>query len=332
VPNLVDLSSTWAIYRYIWAFAHNSATLSLSQIATEIDFHQKGLLSDEIGIGMAYWLMTNYFGVTTPPIDADIALRNTAYVAGPGFPNVSREKGTLSIPDYLFVLPNGKYAIVECKGTQSSKGTAINQIRRGLEQVPSITFPKGHKAQELVIATLITETKTEIYVVDPPPEDVDRDENLREHFTITDQELFNSLIKRLQAANLLAFAGAEGLAADIARIDVVLQQLRQEPPDNIQIMEVDSEFYGYSSVLPIRGQNRVQVSIFCGLNHQIYDYIAQRDFLGGAPSFWPEPRYWDSLRNRKDQGARHMLAISADNQESFYSFSRDGTVLRLSLS
>jgi hypothetical protein len=156
VPNLVDLSSTWAIYRYVWAFAQQPKKLCLSQTAKEIDFHQKGLLSDEVGIGMAYWLMANYFGVVTPPIDVDVALRHKSFAATLGFSSAIKRKSLRSAPDYIFKLPDDEYAIVECKGTQASKSAAIDQIRRGLEQVPSILFPDGQKAQEFVISTLIT--------------------------------------------------------------------------------------------------------------------------------------------------------------------------------
>ena len=77
VPNLVDLSSTWAIIRYLWAFeipgVSTNPLLLLSSIARQIDFHQKALLSDEIGMGMAYYIMTNFFK-TTEVIDVSIAL------------------------------------------------------------------------------------------------------------------------------------------------------------------------------------------------------------------------------------------------------------------
>ncbi len=65
-PNLTDISSTWAIIRYIWAFdtggSNRDPRLILSDTARRIDFHQKTLLSDEVGMGMAFYLMANYFG------------------------------------------------------------------------------------------------------------------------------------------------------------------------------------------------------------------------------------------------------------------------------
>src|ERR1035438_6600882 len=53
IPNLADLCSTWARLRYLWAFeipnpGAQAPRLKLSAEARNIDFHQKGLLSDEI--------------------------------------------------------------------------------------------------------------------------------------------------------------------------------------------------------------------------------------------------------------------------------------------
>ncbi|MDQ2918567.1 MAG: hypothetical protein M3R10_01665, partial [Verrucomicrobiota bacterium] len=50
VPNYADLSATWAMVRYIWAFDRApsgiAAPLRLSPTARTLDFHQKTLLSD----------------------------------------------------------------------------------------------------------------------------------------------------------------------------------------------------------------------------------------------------------------------------------------------
>ena len=60
ITNLVDICSTWALVRYIWAFEpysgpHYTQVLRLSVEARNIDFHQKALLSDEIGVGFAHY-------------------------------------------------------------------------------------------------------------------------------------------------------------------------------------------------------------------------------------------------------------------------------------
>ena len=79
VTELIDLSSTWAEIRYLWAFQPNFdsrfvRSLRLSRTVKELDFHQKTLLSDEFGIGFAaHYMMT--FERATDPVDAFIARR-----------------------------------------------------------------------------------------------------------------------------------------------------------------------------------------------------------------------------------------------------------------
>src|SRR5439155_27068403 len=62
VTELLDLSSTWAEIRYVWAFQPNRAglrnrSLRLSSAVKELDSHQKTLLSDEFGVGFAAYYM-----------------------------------------------------------------------------------------------------------------------------------------------------------------------------------------------------------------------------------------------------------------------------------
>lgn len=331
LPNLVDLSSTWALYRYVWAFAEKPGRLCLSQTATEIDFHQKGLLSDEVGIGVAYWLMTNYFGVATPPIDVDVALRHKSFAAALGFSSAAKRKKLRAAPDYIFKLPNSEYAIVECKGNQTSKSAAVDQIRRGLEQVPSIFFPGGQRAQELVISTFITKKKAEVRIVDPPEDEGNHAGDLnRRRFVVENRERFDSLVNRLQAANLLSFAGAEGKAADVAQFNVRRDQLRQEPPDRMYSHEARSRFLGYSFEFPFRRQIEPRISVFCGIAEEVYQYINQEQARRFRGVFQPQPHYWDELRRNRGLENQGMLFAASHDPTLYSSFSSDGTILQMS--
>ena len=97
VPNYSDLSSTWAILRYIWAFelpqAGRAASLTLSTAAKGLDFHQKGLLSDQIGVAMTALIMKQLFGMPAA-IDISIAVDDPAW-------HLSPPAGRS--PDYLFM-------------------------------------------------------------------------------------------------------------------------------------------------------------------------------------------------------------------------------------
>jgi hypothetical protein len=68
------------------------ADLRLSPAAKNIDFHQKGLLSDQIGVGIAAWLMGSYLGA---PLAADVSVA----MDDPAWPIALQYE---SSPDYLF--------------------------------------------------------------------------------------------------------------------------------------------------------------------------------------------------------------------------------------
>jgi hypothetical protein len=77
VTELIDLSSTWAEIRYIWAFRPNFnpnslRALRLNPNVKALDFHQKTLLSDEFGVGFAAYFMSVCAGAF------DLAVRSLA--------------------------------------------------------------------------------------------------------------------------------------------------------------------------------------------------------------------------------------------------------------
>lgn len=121
VENLADICSTWAYFRYLWAFEIPSPgtfapPLRLSGAAKQIDFHQKGLLSDQIGVGMAAILMGDHLNA---PLAADVSVA----MDDPSWP-IDLQYETS--PDYLFFdATQTNLFVVECKGTQSSRSESI---------------------------------------------------------------------------------------------------------------------------------------------------------------------------------------------------------------
>jgi hypothetical protein len=77
-------------------------------------------------------------------------------------------------PDYLMwgADPQSPYYVVECKGCQTNSSTSMDQLRRGLEQVPSLVFGAGTRpVVTLVVATFMANERTTVYVLDPPSDD-----------------------------------------------------------------------------------------------------------------------------------------------------------------
>ncbi|MGA2851837.1 MAG: hypothetical protein ABSE46_22775 [Terracidiphilus sp.] len=140
IEDLADICSTWAYFRYLWAFdipapGAINPPLRLSEAAQQIDFHQKGLLSDQIGVGMAAFLLGTYLDAPLS-VDVDVAVRHDAT-----WPVRLQYK---TEPDYIFFSADqNTLYVVECKGTQSARSSALEQLRRGTEQVPSLVFEDG---------------------------------------------------------------------------------------------------------------------------------------------------------------------------------------------
>ena len=120
VPNLTDISSTWAYIRYLWAFELPDGTpndpLRLSDAALGLDFHQKGLMSDQIGVGMAALIMELYFNA---PDGTDVSVAVNEHV----LPAALAEAAS---PDYLFWnAERTAYCVVECKGTRCARNVSV---------------------------------------------------------------------------------------------------------------------------------------------------------------------------------------------------------------
>jgi hypothetical protein len=150
VENLADLSSIWAYIRYIWAFdlpnpAVPFTPLRLSEAAQRIDFHQKAVLSDQIGIAMAALLFETELNA---PLSSDVSVA----MNDPAWPIDTLNR---SSPDYLFFnIDQTNLYVVECKGTQSSRSAALEQLRRGCEQAASLIFTDGRARQVLRLSAI----------------------------------------------------------------------------------------------------------------------------------------------------------------------------------
>lgn len=215
--NMARFSASWATRRYFWAVEPGNGPFRLSADARQLDFHQKTLLSDEFGIGMAGLIMERLFQ-TTGFADMSAALADPAIGAvQEGDPQ----------PDYLMWRsdPQSPYFVVECKGSQSNRYETMNQLRRGMEQVPTIRFMNGDREViSLVIATMMERASTTVFVIDPPDDDtVERKfkgDKVSERVSprewkIADEGILRQRSWNLNRSHLLKWAGQVRAAADI---------------------------------------------------------------------------------------------------------------------
>lgn len=330
IDNLVDLCSTWARIRYIWAFDPGpvnmrplSQRLRLSREALGIDFHQKTVLSDEIGMGMAALIMDKFLNAYNP-IDVDLALRQ------------SRIQGLNQIedasPDFIFQnKTDNSYMIVECKGTQSGYNTAIRQLQRGTEQVRSLRFASS-VTPSYVVATEISEEYTHVYVIDPPN---DSDEsNNKSEITIRNKLVFYETVQDIQAANIFRYIGAFGRAY---QLDVVKETQHREvriydPPSEVYVEELRTSFVGVQQELRIPGEFG-SIAIFQGIPEQIFLTLTARSYDEAERTteafFSVVSKLSRKTESNKSPG--HFSVHRSDKNLLVRLFRREGTMLQIEI-
>jgi hypothetical protein len=288
--NMARLSSSWATRRYFWAIAATTASPGPFRINPEcrdLDFHQKTLMSDEFGVGFAGLAMERLFNTNTW-VDVSVALADRARYQG------IRRNGRLQ-PDYLMWqnTPNAPYYVVECKGSQTQRSVSMDQIRRGLEQVPALRFGgQGRQVQRFVIATLLQTTNTTIFVIDPEddetPEERERriiaeqskatSEKLSENvYFIPDPERFEERATYARSAQILNWAGQYRSAAALeARVEIAPRARVTLEDRPIATREVgDLRFDGFR--VPLFPELGVPgLNLYVGVEHEVLE-TAKRD-------------------------------------------------------
>lgn len=296
VENLADICSFWAYLRYLWAFdipppGRKPAILRLSEAARGIDFHQKGLLSDQIGVGMAAVLLGTY-------LDAPLATDVSVAMGDPDWPIEPLDDTS---PDYLFFNDDqSKLFIVECKGTQTSRSTSLDQLRRGTEQVPSLKFTDGRTAPSLVVATCLARRGTRILIIDPPgDEEVASDHPEKpervsgRHWKVRNDAEFSRATRLIAEAKVLSFAGAdEDAAKKLERAGATVSERPRSVPRRPETGE--NEFGKFRGVRQRVGvKDRFNVDVFQGLDVAVYSAL-----LSEEPARTAEER--QSFRARTD--------------------------------
>ncbi len=261
VENLADICSSWAYFRYLWGFdlpdGSTRDRLRLSSPALKIDFHQKGLMSDQIGVGMAALIMD---ALLNAPYAADVSVA----MDDPAWPVGLIDDAS---PDYIFSSADQSIVyVVECKGTRSSRSAAVDQLRRGVEQLPSLIFLDGRpQPPSLVIGTYMSASSVQVYVVDPPsdlvpPQDRPVKIGARE-WKIPDGRVLENAARHVSQAKILAYAGSDGAA--ITKLEQVSGSTKDFPRITPRELVTDENefgiFRGIRQQLPARDNMRVEV-------------------------------------------------------------------------
>ena len=175
----VSLSEFWAWVRYLAAVPPD-ADLRLTKGFSNLDAHQKTILSDDFGMGVPMLWLNGKLGFDRI-CDGRYFVQRVAATVGATAVKLAK-KGSFKTPDFVARDTSGVWHIIECKGTQSGHDYSTRQIgeRRpipwgGAAQKMSIKFPRSHTGQRLVCGLSIGPHNgnfaTRLTIVDPEPED-----------------------------------------------------------------------------------------------------------------------------------------------------------------
>lgn len=334
IPNLADLCSTWARIRYIWAFDPNPrrGQLCLSNETRNIDTHQKAVLSDEVGVGMAALILDQFFQAKNP-VDVSVVLKSKSI---PGL----RAIYTTS-PDYIFETDGGDYIVVECKCTMTGMKGVLKQLKRGTEQVPSLKFKSGAKPLTLVVGTGMTNAGSFVNIIDPPASEAEQDED-SSTIIIADEKEFRQDIKRAQIANFYHYVGAERRALEFD--DRALQHSEDfnlDPPNRFRLGEMEENYVGVIAQFSLLGVAN-QISIFQGMPESLYQALTRsrfQDFDEMATAYFKKAQaafgqVTDRPRPGKQTEMNRIVFFSEHTNNSLQDvvFGTDGTILRVEIS
>jgi hypothetical protein len=172
------LAEHWAYLRYFGAVA-GGTDLALASPWKTLDAHQKAVLSDDFGVGIASLLASEVFDTLWIVEPTAFIKRASHWV---DFPKSPSRRGPAKSPDFMAFSPDGRGHVIEAKGTQRSERDRDAQIfkpgRKGAPpsggriQKRNIDFKvPGTLGERLVMASLIPlegKGRLSLRVEDPP--------------------------------------------------------------------------------------------------------------------------------------------------------------------
>lgn len=226
-----DLSTFWAWLRYASAISDHNLGLRLKPIWTEIDPHQKTVMSDDFGMGFSCHYLAEQHGIQ--------AFANTNYLldalVGVAALRPS-QSGSAKTPDFIGIDSAGGLHVLECKGTQSSINYLWTAVESGTSQKNNFTNSTPFVScmvGGIFVPQHLSKEEALLLYVDPNP-----DRRLAKLATIP-HERIASVIYRISLAKELMAAGLWRTATAIESRE------RQVAPQNEQGIDAELVFAGF---------------------------------------------------------------------------------------
>ena len=164
-----SINEYWAWIRYFNAFSR-APDLLIASTFQDLDSHQKMILSDDLGVGLPmYWLTGalqlceycdgRYFAETYSSILSGVAEK-------------AKKRGPKKSPDFVAKDVNGRWHVIECKGTQGGEKYRDRQLSEGRAQKRMIRVIRARRGERLVCGVALefegSKLSSTLKIIDPP--------------------------------------------------------------------------------------------------------------------------------------------------------------------
>jgi hypothetical protein len=223
---------------------------------------------------MAAWLLEAELGA---PFSSDVSVAMT----DPAWPIATLNR---SSPDYLFFnFQQTNLFVVECKGTQSSRVVAVDQLRRACEQVASLVFTDGRpQPPAILVATYLSPTGTRVLILDPPDDGRPKQTGIPSRgrgreWNVKDDARFLGATRRLSEARLLSFAGLDEAAEEkLGKAGARKYTQPRSTPRVTTVSENESgQFLGNRQIVSLK--DGVTLEVFQGIEREVADAFIADD-------------------------------------------------------
>ena len=238
-----NLSDTWAWLRYIPAIAPG-AKLRLRQEWSDVDAHQKTIMSDDLGVGCTtFWLAEHlnfrFF----------VEARYFVNQLPNGFYNLrsGNKRGPSKAPDYIAISRDfARICVLECKGTQSNLAAlakVMDNTHGGAQKRSFQTLSGMPPSDSLVVGLFLAQHEvpesSTISISDPPLDDQnivcsDQVERLiriatmktclAKVLSLLNMPYMASIVDGLKAKSLIGLSGRKLFSSGIIKYNSELEQ------------------------------------------------------------------------------------------------------------
>ncbi|WP_225414569.1 hypothetical protein [Stigmatella hybrida] len=170
-----ELAEYWAFLRYVAAF-DDGPGLRLRSEWSDIDPHQKTILSDDLGMGLTCKVLIDTLGLVSLVPAGYFVTWLKQYHPNAIKTHRKAKRGPAKTPDFIAIDSSfTKLHVIECKGTQVIDALE-NAVKRGIPQKRNLVFkPKSLLGESLVAGLYFPQNgspeSARCMIVDPPADE-----------------------------------------------------------------------------------------------------------------------------------------------------------------